>query len=285
MMKEGVVRGGKRVFAVLAVLVVLAGFPMQAYAGDVDYTVQTFDGAGELATEVLDTLQVRGQTYERSDRSEHDWNHVEGMASSYNTRDYVLARDMSDVLYKPNGRVAEGILHDPYTGASLYFEAGTGAGRDGGVQIEHTVAYSEAYNSGLGDMPFDVRDGYYNDPYVLLASDSVANQDKSDSDDAQWLPSNEGFRCEYVARQIGVKAKYGLSVDQAEKSAMENVLETCPAQTVPDRDGVVDANTVSNGDDTIDQDLPGKSGDDNGFVGWLKGLWDKAKEALRGILG
>ena len=283
MLKEGVVRGGKRVFAVLAVSAVLAGFPVQAYAGDVDYTVQTFDGAGEPVTEVLNTLQVRDQTYEKSDRSKHDWNHVDGMASSYNTRDYVLARDMADVSYKYNGRVASGILRDPYTGAVIYFEVGTGASRDGGVQIEHTVAYSEAYNSGLGDMPFDVRDRYYNDPYVLLASDSVANQDKSDSDAAQWLPSNEGFRCEYVARQIGVKAKYGLSVDQAEKSAMEDVLATCPTQTVPNRDGVVDTGTVFGGDD--EKDSSGKSGNaGDEFVGWLKGLWGKVKEALRGIL-
>ena len=68
-----------------------------------------------------------------------------------------------------------------------------------------------------------------------------ANQKKSDGDAATWLPSNKGFRCEYVARQIGVKHKYSLWVTQAEKEAMAKVLSSCPTQTVPDYTGVKDS--------------------------------------------
>ena len=67
-----------------------------------------------------------------------------------------------------------------------------------------------------------------NDPYNLLAVDGSANQKKSDGDAATWLPSNTSFRCEYVARQIGVKHKYSLWVTQAEKEAMNKVLGSCP---------------------------------------------------------
>ncbi len=63
--------------------------------------------------------------------------------------------------------------------------------------------------------------------------DGPANQEKSDNDASQWLPSNTGYRCSYVARQIGVKQKYSLWVTQSEKSAMENVLSSCPAQQIP----------------------------------------------------
>ena len=68
--------------------------------------------------------------------------------------------------------------------------------------------------------------------------DGTANKQKSDSDAASWLPSNKSFRCEYVARQIGVKAKYSLWVTQSEHDAMANVLSSCPTQTVPANDGV-----------------------------------------------
>jgi hypothetical protein len=36
-----------------------------------------------------------------------------------------------------------------------------------------------------------------------------------------------------VARQIGVKAKYGLYVTPAEKAAMRNLLARCPDQPLP----------------------------------------------------
>ena len=48
--------------------------------------------------------------------------------------------------------------------------------------------------------------------YNLLAVDGPANQEKGSASAAYWLPTNGAYRCEYVARQIGVKAKYGLTV-------------------------------------------------------------------------
>lgn len=74
----------------------------------------------------------------------------------------------------------------------------------------------------------------------LLAVQGKANQKKSDGDAATWLPSNKSFRCEYVARQIGVKHKYSLWITQAEKEAISKVLSSCPTQTVPDYTGVKD---------------------------------------------
>lgn len=75
--------------------------------------------------------------------------------------------------------------------------------------------------------------GKLSDPYNLLAVDGPSNQKKSDGDAATWLPKNKPFRCEYVARQIGAKAKYSLWVTKAERKAMTKVLKKCPAQTVP----------------------------------------------------
>ncbi|MCA9340162.1 MAG: HNH endonuclease, partial [Candidatus Saccharibacteria bacterium] len=77
------------------------------------------------------------------------------------------------------------------------------------------------------------RIAFANDPLELLAVDGNANQAKGDGDAATWLPANKAFRCQYVARQIAVKAKYGLWVTQAEKEAMQRVLRECPEQTVP----------------------------------------------------
>jgi hypothetical protein len=44
----------------------------------------------------------------------------------------------------------------------------------------------------------------------LLAVEGKANAQKGDGDAATWLPGNNGFRCEYVARRVAVEATYGL---------------------------------------------------------------------------
>jgi hypothetical protein len=46
-------------------------------------------------------------------------------------------------------------------------------------------------------------------------------------------PRTKGFRCAYVARQVAVKAKYGLPVTPAEHDAIARVLGTCPGQKLP----------------------------------------------------
>jgi hypothetical protein len=72
-----------------------------------------------------------------------------------------------------------------------------------------------------------------NDPLNLQATDGPTNQQKGDGDAATWLPPNKGFRCEYVARQVSVKATYGLWVTQAEHDAMARILGDCSGQLAP----------------------------------------------------
>ena len=110
------------------------------------------------------------------------------------------------------------------------------------MQIDHVVALSDAWQTGAQQLTEDQRKNFANDPYNLLAVQGEANTQKSDGDAATWLPGNKSYRCQYVARQIGVKYKYNLWVTQAEKDAMSQVLETCPAQKMPkDPDTVSDS--------------------------------------------
>ena len=64
--------------------------------------------------------------------------------------------------------------------------------------------------------------------FITLLGTKYTNKNKSDGDAATWLPSNKGFRCSYVARQVSVKYKYHLWVTQAEKEAIERILKNCP---------------------------------------------------------
>ncbi len=74
---------------------------------------------------------------------------------------------------------------------------------------------------------------FANDPLNLLAVSASANRQKGDADAATWLPPNKRFRCAYVARQVAVKLKYGVSVTGAEQVAMRTVLDGCPTMRLP----------------------------------------------------
>lgn len=148
-------------------------------------------------------------------------------------REEILARDLTAVHFSQGStcQVKSGILKDPYTGTTIHFVRG--ARTSSKVQIDHVVALHDAWRSGASQWDSAKLLAYGNDPYNLLAVQGAANEEKSDASAAYWLPSNRGFRCAYVARQIGVKAKYGLSVSQREKEAMTRVLQGCPGQTIP----------------------------------------------------
>jgi Excalibur calcium-binding domain len=74
---------------------------------------------------------------------------------------------------------------------------------------------------------------FANDGLELLAVDGPLNGQKSDGDAATWLPPNRSYRCAYVARQVALKATWGLWVTSAERDAIAGVLSTCPDQIVP----------------------------------------------------
>ena len=148
--------------------------------------------------------------------------------------DDVLDRDLTDTTYRAGTRdcvVLSGTLDDPYTGKTIRFVRGEHTSNE--VQIDHVVALSDAWQKGAQQLSLETRTLFANDTRNLLAVDGPTNQQKGDGDAATWLPPNQGFRCEYVARQISVKHTYGLWVTQGEHDAMTRLFEGCPDQPSP----------------------------------------------------
>ena len=201
-------------------------------------SLSDIDATTRLASTVLDGLTRNDSILPGYDRDYFGeaWVDVDG--NGCGTRDDILARDLTEVTKRDKCVVQSGTLADPYTGQTIDFVKGAGTGRDGGVQIDHVVALSNAWKTGAKHWDDARRLQFANDPYNLLAVDDQANQDKSDASADEWLPSNTAFQCEYVARQVGVKSKYGLWVTSDEYSAMSNILASCPTQEVPAGVGV-----------------------------------------------
>lgn len=147
------------------------------------------------------------------------------------TRNIILNRDLQNVVVGDGCKIQSGILDDPYTGQRIMFTRGPAT--SDAVQIDHVVALSNAWQTGAQQLTKERRKELANDPLELIAVEGAANQQKSDGDAATWLPSNKAFRCQYVARQIAVKAKYTLWVTQPERDAMVRVLQSCPGQRLP----------------------------------------------------
>jgi hypothetical protein len=143
-----------------------------------------------------------------------------------NTRDDILRRDLGDLIVRRGTCYAQtGVLHDPYTGQTIAFTRGPVTSE--AVQIDHLVSLSDAWYKGAREWDYQRRRDFANDPRNLLAVSGQANFDKAFRDATGWLPPNEGFRCEFVAKQIDVKAAYGLWLSRNEKRAMQDVLARC----------------------------------------------------------
>jgi len=190
---------------------------------------------GGSAMAALSTLSVKG----RAPRTGYDrglfgqaWADVDH--NGCDTRNDVLRRDLAPYALKPgtNGcLVLSGTLHDPYLGRTIAFVRG--ANTSSAVQIDHVVPLSDAWQKGAQQWSTPRRTALANDLLNLLAVDGLTNQRKSDGDAATWLPPNKPYRCAYAARQIAVKAKYGLWVTTAERDALRRILAVCPSQALP----------------------------------------------------
>ncbi len=224
-----------------AMLVLLAACAVQGLPehatdqGNGSASVSPAKSGPGTALSQLATLEVKGRApltgYDR-ERFGAAW--LDADRNGCDTRNDILGRDLTHRSYDPKTHgcvVLSGILGDPYTDDRIRFVKGDGDL----VDIDHVVALGNAWVTGAFRWEIRKRAALANDPMNLLAVDASANRQKGDGDTATWLPSNKSFRCAYVARQIGVKAKYGLWVTAAEKDAMSRVLATCPSQPrVPD---------------------------------------------------
>lgn len=186
-----------------------------------------------LATTVLNRLEIKGRAPKTGYNREafyQNWPLIDGCS----LRQRIIKRELNGSALESsdnNCDIIAGEYDEPYTGKHLVFTTKDQISKQ--IQIDHVVALSDAWQKGAQYKTPEIRYQIATDPLNLLAVDAKANQQKSDGDAATWLPKNKKFRCQYIARQIAVKFKYGLWVTQAEHDAMTNILTKCPNQPAP----------------------------------------------------
>ena len=117
---------------------------------------------------------------------------------------------------------ANGQVYTPYSCLAFDITAtGTAA-----TDIEHIVALAETHDSGIADeRRRDIASDLDN---LTIADPTVNRSQKSDRDAADWMPARHGAW--FAERVIQVKLEYGLSVDPAERDALEALLAGGEAQ-------------------------------------------------------
>ena len=130
-----------------------------------------------------------------------------------------LEDEIIDGLPKSGGQV-----YTPYTCTLFAIRSDGTADTD----IEHIVALAEAYDSGLAESQFRTFAGDLDN--LTIADPTVNRTQKSDRDAAEWgPPQNSGW---FAARVVVVKQKYALSVNPAERDALQAMLNSDASRTV-----------------------------------------------------
>lgn len=179
------------------------------------------------ARDMLHTLPIKGRApktgYDREGQFGPAWFDVD--ANGCDTRNDLLRRDLDAIVSEDGCIVLTGILADPFSSDIIDFQRGETTSIL--VQIDHVVALSNAWQTGAAQLDEPTRLEFANDPLNLIAVSGRLNAQKGAGDAATWLPPNRDFWCEYVARQVGVKAHYQLWVTPAEFERMDAILADC----------------------------------------------------------
>lgn len=181
-------------------------------------------GLGTYAVdELLARVQVRPEADARSyDRDLFD----EGLdqdGDGCRTRDEVLQAESAVPVEMATGcRVVAGDWLSVYDGYRTPDPSE--------LEVDHLVALAEAWRSGASAWSPARRAAFANDlghPGALVAVTAAMNQSKSDRDPASWQPPNRAAWCAYAADWVTVKARWQLTMDQAEATAVRNMLAGC----------------------------------------------------------
>ncbi|NED83766.1 HNH endonuclease [Streptomyces sp. SID11233] len=164
------------------------------------------------------TVQAEGSS---SGYSRDKFPHWITQSGACNTREVVLKRDGTNVTQDSSCAAVSGSWYSEYDGATWT------AASD--LDIDHMVPLAEAWRSGASSWTTAQRQAYANDltrPQLIAVTDNV-NQAKGDKDPAKWLPSRAAYKCTYARAWVHVKHYYDLTVDSAEKTALQSALDGC----------------------------------------------------------
>lgn len=239
----------------------MAAIDLVAPGGGVDAISTDYVAAAEKLVDLSVDVTEPSAPYDR-DAFAH-WSDLDG--DGVDTRNEVLARDMSDVVWGDvdgDRVVLSGTLLDPYTGTTIDFVRGVTT--SGAVQVDHIIPLSYAWTTGGADDWSDAkREQFANDPINLLAVDGPTNGSKGDQGPSEWLPQ-ESFKCAYAVEWVEVASDYGVTLAVADAAGLADILGDCMTADGSGEDVII-------GDDDMDPSIV--VGESGSVRLWPEGSW------------
>lgn len=163
-----------------------------------------------------------------------EWKHWNTVAGCWDVREEVLVRDAvpGSVKYLDKDKkettskeaacsVASGQWIDYYTGKTLTDPKG--------LDIDHMIPLS--YTAQHGGQAWDAgkKSEYANSMNAghLVAVSASANRSKGDKGPSSWKPADKGSWCQYATDWVSVSTKWSLSMTEADKASLNEMLDTC----------------------------------------------------------
>jgi hypothetical protein len=213
----------KLLMAPLLIAVGLAAVPTSA----ADAAPSSSTGSSVSASAMLARLAVTAESHSARYKVSSFTHWVDADGDGENTRTEVLkAESLVSVLDADDGSPSDGYWESPYDGRSVFDASAT--------RIDHLVPLKEAWSSGAWKWSAEKREAYANDlgyaPSLIVVS-AQAEHAKGNKEPQSYLPSEVSYRCTYVKNWIGVKWRWHLTVDRAEKKALSAALSKYCAST------------------------------------------------------
>jgi hypothetical protein len=211
-----------RVLVGLLVLVLVAGCtpvdgeePGSGSSGGTGAAAAPADATGQLnALKVAAERKTAGYSREKFPH----WRRVD---DNCDVRDTVLKRDGTGVQATATCKITKGSWKSVYDGKTFTDPQD--------IDIDHMVPLAAAWRSGADKWTEEQRTEFANDltrPQLMAVSAS-SNRSKGDQDPSQWKPPQKNYYCEYARRWVAVKSYWGLTVTEREKSALQEMLNSC----------------------------------------------------------
>jgi hypothetical protein len=155
------------------------------------------------------------------DRS--DWPHwSDADRDCQNTRHEILIQTSTKpVEFKTNNEcnVLAGEWYDPYTGDTFTISKA--------LDLDHIVPLKFAHGHGADKWSRERKKQFANDYGNLLLVNASLNRQKGAKGLDEWLPPNQSYRCEYIARFNSIMAQYELSYISTEQRIINKMVKAC----------------------------------------------------------
>jgi hypothetical protein len=168
--------------------------------------------------EAIDEGRAFVTLYDRS-----DWPHwLDDDKDCQNTRHEILIQTSNKAVEfktKNECNVLSGEWYDPYSGDTFTIS------KD--LDLDHIVPLKFAHGHGADNWSRERKKQFANDHDNLLLVNASLNRQKGAKGLDEWLPPNQSYKCEYIARFNSVMAQYELSYIPSEKRIINRMVNAC----------------------------------------------------------